>query len=105
MEGHSKWQAKRKWKGSSSLTFGWLRGEGAWGPLPAAIIGPDPGPAVASGCFFLYIFIIHPKELSKLHSSIIPKSMWCPLLSVAEAERGDEGGAEPWAALEGLAEP
>lgn len=60
------------------------------GLLPSAIIWPQPGPAVASVCFFLHIFIIYPKEASQRQSSIIPKSTWCPLLLVAEAERGGE---------------
>lgn len=97
MEGEPKLQAKRIWKRKSSLTLGWAeRRRGLEGALPAAIIGPDPGPAVAGGWFFLHIFITDPKEPSKLHSPIIPKSTWCPLFWVAEAERGGEmtvGGA------------
>lgn len=44
------------------------RRRGLGGALPVAIIGPDPGLAVESGFFFLNIFIIYPKEPSKIPS-------------------------------------
>lgn len=44
-------------KETAALVFGWEHtGEGAWGALPAAVIGTDPGHAVARGCFSAHFY-------------------------------------------------